>query len=116
MSAHSQSGAVLGKSLRVRGRVRGEGDLRVEATVEGDVVVGGALDLGQEAQVEGSVEAASVVVSGQLVGDVASRGSVAITSSGSLRGDVTASELTLEEGGTFVGEIDVDFELPDAIA
>ncbi len=116
MSTPSQSGAVLGKSLRVRGRVRGDGDLRVEANVEGDVVVGGALDLGEGAQVAGSVEAASVVVSGELVGDVASRGAVAVTASGSLRGDVTATELTLEEGGTFVGEIDVDFELPDAIA
>lgn len=84
--------------------------------MEGDVVVGGALDLGEGSQVAGSVEAASVVVSGQLVGDVASRGSVAVTATGSLRGDVTATELTLEEGGTFVGEIDVDFELPDALA
>ena len=57
-----------------------------------------------------------MVVSGQLVGDVSSAGSVAVTASGNLRGDVTATELTLEEGGTFVGEIDVDFELPDAIA
>ena len=29
---------------------------------------------------------------------------------------VTAGELTLEEGGSFVGRVDADFDLPEAIA
>ena len=108
--------AVLGKGLRVRGRVRGEGALIVEATVEGDVVVAGALELGEGSEVAGRVEAGSVVVSGSLVGDVDSRGGVAITATGRLVGDVRATELSLEEGGQFAGQVDADFDLPEAIA
>jgi cytoskeletal protein CcmA (bactofilin family) len=108
--------AVLGKSLRVRGRVRGEGDLVVEASIEGDVVVGGALELSEGADVTGQVEAESVVVAGSLVGDIQSRGAVTITAAGRLIGDVRATELSLAEGGQFSGQVDADFELPDAIA
>ena len=100
----------------MRGRVRGDGDLVVEATVEGEVVVSGALELGQGSEVQGGVEAASVTVSGSLTGDVNAAGAVAITASGRLVGDVRASEVSLEEGGQFVGRVDADFDLPSEIA
>lgn len=80
------------------------------------MLVGGALELSEGCEVAGKVEAASVVVSGALVGDVDSRGAVAVTASGRLQGDVRGTAVTLEEGGHFVGEIDVEFDLPDAIA
>jgi cytoskeletal protein CcmA (bactofilin family) len=108
--------AVLGKGLRVRGRVRGDGDLRVEADIEGDIQVGGALELAAGATVNGGVEAASLLVSGTLDGDVNAKGAVAITASGTVRGDIKAAELSLEEGGNFVGHVDADFELPASIA
>jgi cytoskeletal protein CcmA (bactofilin family) len=112
----SSNGAVLGRGLRVRGRVQGTGDLRIEAQVEGDVTVSGALDLGEGASVKGGVTAQRVSIDGELEGDVESKGPVAIGATGSLRGDVTASELTLDEGGRFHGTIQADFELPDEIA
>lgn len=108
--------AVLGKGLRVRGRVRGDGDLRVEANIEGDVVVDGTLELDTGCTVVGGVEAESVTVSGDLTGDVNVRGSVAITATGSVQGNIKAAGLSLEEGGRFIGEVDADFALPDAIA
>jgi cytoskeletal protein CcmA (bactofilin family) len=108
--------AVLGKGLRVRGRVRGDGDLRVEADVEGDVVVSGRLELAEGATVTGSVQATSLVVEGTLDGDLAVEGSVAIAASGRVSGDVKAAEFTLDEGASFVGQVDADFDLPDAIA
>ena len=106
---------MLGKGLRVRGRVRGAGDLRVEATIEGDVVVDGALDLGDGSSVAGGIEAQSVTISGELTGDVTAQGSVAITATGSVQGNVKASEVSLEEGGRFIGEIDADFDLPEVL-
>jgi cytoskeletal protein CcmA (bactofilin family) len=116
MAKRATEPAVLGKSLRVRGRVRGEGDLRIEGVIEGDVVVSGALELGEGASVQGGVQAASLTVSGALEGDASADGPIAVTSTGSLRGDVKATELTLDEGATFVGQVEADFELPDAIA
>ena len=90
--------------------------MRIEAEIEGDVVVRGALELEPGATVSGGVEADTLVVAGALDGDVTAKGAVTITASGSLRGDVTAAELSLEEGGTFQGRIEADFDLPDSIS
>ena len=108
--------AVLGKGLHVHGRVRGDGDLRVEAQIEGDVVVSGNLELDEGASIAGGVEADAVVVAGVLTGDVSARGAVAITASGKVEGDIKAAELSLAEGGSFVGSVNADFDLPEAIA
>jgi len=116
MAKGSTEATVLGRGLRVRGRVRGEGDLRVEAQVEGDVTVSGALELGEGAEVRGAVAAETVTVSGALRGDGKVRGEVVVTATGSLRGDVEAASLVLEEGGQFHGRVSADFELPDALA
>lgn len=116
MAKGSNEAAVLGGGLRVRGRVHGEGDLRIEANVEGDVTVTGALELGQGAEVRGSVSARAVTIAGLLEGDVAARGEVVVTATGALCGDIEASGLVLEEGGKFHGLVASDFELPEAIA
>jgi cytoskeletal protein CcmA (bactofilin family) len=108
--------AVLGSGLQVRGRVRGDGDLRVDAQIEGDVSVSGAFELGEDGAVNGSLSAASAQIRGSLDGEVEIDGALAISASGSVRGDVRAGELTLDEGGSFEGTIEAEFELPEAIA
>ena len=115
---HPMSGspAVLGKGLRVVGRVRGDGDLRVEADVEGDITVTGTLQIDEAAHVTGAVQADTVVVAGQLQGDATARTAVTISASGRVQGTVTAPALSLEEGGGLDGRIEADFELPKALA
>jgi cytoskeletal protein CcmA (bactofilin family) len=108
--------ATLGKGLRVRGRVRGDGDLRVDAQVEGDISVSGALELGSESQVTGAVTAASLHLAGALEGDVKSDGIVTVAAGARMRGDVQAAGFSLDEGASFEGRVEADFELPDAIA
>ncbi|MEM9692688.1 MAG: polymer-forming cytoskeletal protein [Myxococcota bacterium] len=108
--------AVLGKSLRVRGRVQGEGDLKVEGEVDGDVTVSGALELGPGSAVTGAAQAESAVVEGRLDGGIEARGPVAIRAGGSVTGDVIASAVSLEEGGHLRGRIDADFDLPEWLA
>jgi cytoskeletal protein CcmA (bactofilin family) len=108
--------AVLGQGLRVVGRVRGQGDLRIEAEVEGDVSVTGNLHLDEVGQITGSVDAESVVVAGSLNGDATARGAVAITATGRVRGTIRAPELSLEEGGGLEGDVEAEFDLPEAIA
>jgi cytoskeletal protein CcmA (bactofilin family) len=108
--------AMLGRGLRVRGKVRGDGDLRIEGDVEGDVSVAGALDLGDGARVQGSLEGEQVTVAGRVEGEVRARGPVSIAATGIVFGDVHAGEVSLEEGGQLHGRIDAEFDLPKEIA
>jgi cytoskeletal protein CcmA (bactofilin family) len=106
------NGSVLGRGTRVRGRIQGEGDLRVEGAVEGDVNVTGELVIEDGAEIKGNVDAAVVTIGGTLTGDVASRGGIVVRASAKVSGNMGSPEVSLEEGAEFSGRIEADFELP----
>ncbi len=114
-SSRAGDGASIGRGTRVRGRVEGDGALRVEGEIAGDVRVTGALDIDAGGNVVGNVDAAEVTIEGALTGDVASRGRVAIRAGAQVEGNMAGSEIALEEGASFSGRIDADFELPDGL-
>ncbi|WP_437914612.1 polymer-forming cytoskeletal protein [Sorangium sp. So ce302] len=104
--------SLIGRGARIRGRVHGDGSLRVEGSVEGNIQLAGDLEIEDGATVTGDVEASSLVVSGQLTGDVASRGPVTIRATAQYAGNVGGSEVILEEGAAFAGRIEAEFDLP----
>ena len=106
------NGSVLGRGTRVRGRIQGDGDLRVEGTVEGDIAISGELLIDEGAEIQGNVDAAVVTISGAITGDVASRGGIVVRASAKVSGNMGSPEVTLEEGADFSGRIEADFELP----
>jgi cytoskeletal protein CcmA (bactofilin family) len=106
------NGSVLGRGTRVRGRIQGDGDLRVEGAVEGDVSVSGELLIEDGAEVRGNVDASAVTISGGLTGDVSSRSSIVVHASAKVAGNLGGPEVSLEEGAEFSGRIEADFELP----
>jgi len=112
-SARTDASASIGRGTRVRGRVEGDGALRVEGEVAGDVRISGSLDIDAGGTVTGNVDASEVTIEGALTGDVTSRGRVAIRAGAQVEGNMAGSEIALEEGASFSGRIDADFELPD---
>ena len=115
-SASHSDANVLGRGVRVRGRVSGDGDLRIEGDVEGDVRVSGAFELADGGSVNGDVFAKSVAIDGALTGQVQAEGPVLIRASARVTGNMNGSEVALEEGAAFSGRIEAEFELPDDLA
>lgn len=104
--------AVIGKSTRVRGRVSGDGDLRLEGSVEGDIALSGDLTIAEGARASSNVEARAVTVSGELEGDVRASGIVHIESGARVRGDMRGESVAIDDGAEFTGRLDAEFELP----
>lgn len=112
----SREAAVLGASVRIRGKISGEGDLSILGTVEGDVAVRGDLTIGDGARVESeSLEAHAVSIAGELQGDVNASGPVRLSATARVHGDLKGSEISIEEGAQFAGRLEADFELPAAL-
>jgi cytoskeletal protein CcmA (bactofilin family) len=104
--------AVIGQSTRVRGRVSGDGDVRLEGTLEGDISIRGDLTITSGARAESNVEARAVTVGGELEGDVRAQGLVHIESGARVRGEIHGESVAIDDGAEFSGRLSSDFELP----
>ncbi|HEY2368923.1 MAG TPA: polymer-forming cytoskeletal protein [Polyangiaceae bacterium] len=112
----SRDAGVLGTSVRIRGKISGEGDLQILGSVEGDVVVRGDLTIGESAHIETeNLEAQAVTIQGEVKGDVNATGPVRLGRTARVHGDLKGSEISIEEGAQFAGRIEADFELPASL-
>jgi cytoskeletal protein CcmA (bactofilin family) len=100
--------ASIGKSVQVRGEVRGSEDLIVDGFVEGTITLSGSrLTIGPHAKVQADVSARDVIVLGELNGNVTAIGRVELRSGSNLVGDIQASRLSIEENAGFSGKVDL---------
>jgi cytoskeletal protein CcmA (bactofilin family) len=111
-SASQGNTAVLGKGTRLRGRIGGEGDLRVEGSIAGEVAVKGQLVLASGGEIVADVQAGSVVIEGSLEGDITATDAVAIRASARVSGALKGSSISIEEGASVSGRIEAEFEMP----
>ncbi len=107
--------SVLGRGSRVRGHVKGEGDLRVLGDLEGDVQITGDLAIEDGASITGDIGARGVTIRGGLTGDVSASGAVAILAGAKVTGNMGGAEVSLDEGAAFSGRIEAEFELPQEL-
>lgn len=112
--ARTSSGgeAVIGRSTRVRGRISGDGDLRIDGSVEGDITIGGDLVVTEGARAASNVVAGAVTGGGELEGDIRASGLVAIAAGARVRGDIQGDLVAIDDGAEYVGRLSADFELP----
>lgn len=98
----------IGAGVTIRGRVHGALSLQVAGRIEGEVSLDGALTVLSGGEVTADVSASEVVVQGTLTGNVTSTERVRIEAGGRLIGDVRTPRLSVAEGATLRGAIDMD--------
>jgi len=111
MVRHSSDGSVLGPATRVVGRVSGEGALRIEGALKGDVSISGRAEIAEGGSVDGNVHAESLEISGSLVGDAVTSGPIAVCAGALVRGELRASEISIEPGSRVSVRLDTQIEL-----
>ena len=101
--------AVIGRSIRIDGDLRGEEDLRIEGDVNGTIQLrNNTLTIGSEGKISANVYAKSVTVDGMVQGDLFGSESVSIRNNAQVNGNITAPRVSLEDGAKFKGSIEMD--------
>lgn len=101
--------AVIGRSIRIDGDLRGEEDLRIEGDVKGTVQLkNNTLTIGSEGKISANVYAKSVTVDGLMEGDIFGSERVNIRKNATVNGNITAPRVSLEDGAKFKGSIEMD--------
>src|SRR5580658_5599435 len=100
--------ARIGKSVVIRGEVKGSEDLIVDGQVEGTVTLTESrLTIGPSAQVAADLSAKDVLVLGRVQGNIVASGRVELRAGCSMEGDIRALRLAVEDNAIFRGKVDL---------
>ena len=101
--------AVIGKSVQIRGEVKGNEDLVVEGLIEGTITLNEhKLTVGANARVTANVTVRDAVVLGSLNGDIHAVGRVELRTGSHVNGDIRAARLSVEDNAIFSGKVELD--------
>ena len=104
--------SVLGQGVQMRGRLTGQGGIRIEGAFEGEIAFDGLVIVAEGGRVTAEqVQAKTVVVAGLLKGRIVAE-RVEIRKTGRVWGDVVTVSLATEEGAFLRGRIQMEEQLP----
>src|ERR1035438_5150177 len=100
--------ARIGKTVIIRGEIKGSEDLVIDGRVEGTVQLSeNRLTIGPSAVVTADVSAKDVLVLGRVQGNVIASGRVELRAGCVVEGDVHALRLAIEDNAIFRGKVDL---------
>lgn len=100
--------ARIGKSVVIRGEVKGSEDLIVDGHIEGTVSLSESrLTVGPNAHVAADLAAKDVLILGRVQGNVVASGRVELRAGCSVEGDIKALRLSVEDNAVFRGKVDL---------
>lgn len=106
--AVENSPARIGKSVVIRGEVKGSEDLIVDGHVEGTVSLSESrLTVGPNAHVAADLTAKDVLILGRVQGNVVASGRVELRAGCAVEGDIRALRLSVEDNAVFRGKVDL---------
>jgi cytoskeletal protein CcmA (bactofilin family) len=100
--------ARIGKTVVIRGEVKGSEDLIVDGRVEGTVSLSESrLTIGPNANVAADLSAKDVLILGQVQGNIVASGRVELRAGCQVVGDIRALRLAVEDNAVFRGKVDL---------
>jgi cytoskeletal protein CcmA (bactofilin family) len=99
--------SVLGPTLKFKGELTAEEDLVIEGSFEGSIEHTSNLTIGESGRLNGTVSAEHVAVEGYVEGEIHGTQSVTIRETANINGNVRSPTVSLLEGATFNGNIDM---------
>ena len=99
--------SILGPTLTFKGELFAEEDLLIQGKIEGSIKHTASLTIGDEGNVKADIKAEHIEVEGKVKGDMRGSSSVVIKDSGDVNGNIYSPTVTLVEGSTFNGTIDM---------
>jgi cytoskeletal protein CcmA (bactofilin family) len=100
--------ARIGKSVVIRGEVKGSEDLFIDGRIEGTVSLSESrLTIGPNAVVAADLTARDVLILGQVQGNILATGRVELRAGCQVTGDVLAMRLAIEDNAVFRGKVDL---------
>jgi cytoskeletal protein CcmA (bactofilin family) len=99
---------VISHGITIEGELTSDDDVVIEGTLRGKLTSKDTVKVETGAVVEADIAATSLSVGGQITGNVTASDRVDLMPGGRLIGDVKAARLTIADGASFKGNVDMD--------
>ena len=102
------------KDVEIKGSIKFANELFFDGNLEGNISSGeGILIIGESAKVHGDVKTKTVILKGNVNGNITVQERCELHTNSQLIGDLKAVRLSLEDGATLLGKLEVN---PNKIA
>lgn len=99
-----QIDTVIAEGITVTGDLAGDGAIRIDGRVEGNLELSKGIILGEKAEIVGRLKSADIIIYGKLTGDLECR-DLYIMESGRIEGNLTVNRFSVEMGGKYTGNL-----------
>lgn len=99
---------VIGDDVEISGNIKCDSNIEINGKLNGDLTCNGQANIGSASTIKGNIQTSSVMLDGQLNGNITAKDKIELHSSARLHGDIRAKRLTVEDGVTFVGKVEVN--------
>ncbi len=108
MQATARGSSNIGRTVTVKGDIRGDEDLQVDGQLEGRLDLGQhRLTIGPNGQVQATIRAREVDVHGIVKGNVEATERIILRKNSKLTGDLKMASVVIEDGAYFKGSVDI---------
>ncbi|MCU0480920.1 MAG: polymer-forming cytoskeletal protein [Anaerolineae bacterium] len=97
---------VLGASSVLEGKLKSDGNIRLDGIFTGTLEISGNVLVGENAKIDADIDAKNISIAGAVRGNVTGN-KVQLLRSARVWGDITATTITTEEGAFIEGKINM---------
>ena len=101
ISDAGNSNSLIGKGTKIKGFITGDGDIRIDGILIGDIEISGKLIVGESAIINGLIKADQAEIYGRTVGKIHVNGILSIKGSGIVEGEIFVGDLQVEQMAIF---------------
>jgi cytoskeletal protein CcmA (bactofilin family) len=112
MAENAGGNTLIGSDASFKGEIAFEGAMRIDGKFEGKIHSKGKLSIGRTAEIQAEVNAAHVAIEGGFRGTLVAQDRIEVASTARIQGDIRSTKLTVAEGASLVGNVQVS---PDAL-
>lgn len=99
---------MIGPGTKIKGDIETNGDIKIDGTIEGNIISKGKVLVGQNGTVTGELKCTNCDIYGTFEGQLTVSELLSLKSSSKLHGDVKTSKLSIEPGAIFTGTCKMD--------
>lgn len=93
----------IGNSVKIKGDIVGNSDVRVAGVVEGSISIDGDLIVEKNGTIQGEVKTVNAVVAGSVKGNVECSEKLVLEGSSVFEGNIKTKQLVIQDGAIFQG-------------